>query len=173
MRGLESRSGEPRILNVAEFEQQADSLRCQQCKRAGLRTDRTEPNPNNGGVQVVCPHCGSRRPLGPVTFLKQNHRKRRDPIPGEPSVEEIWATWGGRCAVCGLPSDTLRDHGIGRQRHHAWPYAEHGHNGPLLPVCVLCHRVVTALQQNARAIAGVENAATRIPPNPSDNHSRS
>lgn len=65
------------------------------------------------------------------------------------------------------------DHGIGRQRHHAWPYAEHGHNGPLLPVYVLCHRVVTALQQNARAIAGVENAATRIPPNPSDNHSRS
>jgi hypothetical protein len=109
----------------------------------------SEPVPNNGGILVLCPACSSRSPLGAALFLKQAAAKR-PPLPHGASVSDVWNRWGNRCFVCGLGQETLIKLGIGQQRHHVQPFAEHGHAGPLIPVCASCHEVVNALQRTVR-----------------------
>ena len=48
---------------------------------------------------------------------------------------------------CAAPKKALILFGIGRQVHHVLPYAEEGHKGPLVPICTLCHPVVTERQR--------------------------
>jgi hypothetical protein len=133
-------------MTVTEFEADASTLRCSRCGGVGLASERVA---NNGGILVVCPSCGSRSPLGGALFLKQTATKR-PALPHGSSVSDVWARWGNTCFVCGLSQETLAQLGIGRQRHHVRRFCDHGHAGPLVPVCASCHEVVNALQRTVR-----------------------
>lgn len=130
-------------MTVAEFQDQAESLTCQQCQGTSLTS---EHNPNNNGQLVVCPTCHSHRPLGHTRYLKKNLNKTsRKPAPID--LEEVWVRFGNVCAICGAPRSALEVLGIGRQAHHVMPYAQHGHQGPLIPLCSPCHETATARQR--------------------------
>ena len=133
-------------MTVAEFEQQRAARPCRQCGKSAVDT---HLNPNNNGLQVRCPHCGSNRPWGSLLYLKQNERRRprRPPFPDGQSLDSIWEKFDNRCFVCSAPKAVLAKLGIGRQVHHVAPYAQEGHRGPLVPICTLCHPVVTDRQR--------------------------
>jgi hypothetical protein len=133
-------------MTLAEFDSARDTHACAQCGLTGMQT---ELNPNNNGLLVRCPHCGSNRPWGSLLYLKQNERKRprRPALPDGETLDSIWQKFGDCCTVCGAPKDALKVLGIGRQVHHVQPYALEGHKGPLVPICTLCHPVVNERQR--------------------------
>jgi hypothetical protein len=114
-------------------------------------------NPNNNSIQVVCTHRGAavakecarwRTPWGGlVIHIKQNNKTRRKEYPDGESLDEVWERFGNVCVVCSAPKDALMRLGIGRQRQHVLPYAQHGHQGPLVPMCVPCHENATSRQK--------------------------
>ena len=130
-------------MTVDEFNATASELPCRQCRQVGLEAAH---NPNNNGLLVVCPHCGGKRPLGASHYLKQNTSKKRRP-PAPHALNEVWELFGNVCAMCGAPRSALEVLGIGRQAHHVMPYAQHGHRGPLIPLCSHCHDTATARQR--------------------------
>lgn len=119
---------------------------CAQCGTVGVGTSL---NPNNNGLLVVCPSCGSKRPWGSLLYLKQNERRRssRPPLPDGETLDSIWAKFGDRCVICSAPRDFLERIGIGRQVHHVAPYMEAQHRGPLVPICAHCHTVANERQR--------------------------
>jgi hypothetical protein len=126
-----------------EYDAEVARRPCQQC---GHEVS-LEHNPNNNALQVICPSCGSRRPWGPVVNLKQNNRKGRKPLPDGETLDSVWERWGNVCFACGAPSTFLQSLGIGRTVHHVLPHAQHGHKGPLVPICTLCHPVLNDRQR--------------------------
>ena len=139
-------AGHSRNMTIAEYDEQRERHSCAQCGRMGMVT---ELNPNNNGLQVLCPHCGSKRPWGSLLYLKQNERKRarRPPLPNGETLDSIWEKFGDRCVICSTPKAVLIKLNIGRQVHHVLPYAQEGHKGPIVPICVHCHSVVTDRQR--------------------------
>ena len=133
-------------MTLSEFDRERDVRPCGICGRTGLATDR---NPNNNGLLVVCPHCGSKRPWGSLLYLKQNERRRqpRPVLPDGETLESIWEKFGDRCVLCSAPKSFLVTVGIGRQVHHVAPYAQEGHRGPLVPLCTQCHAVASERQR--------------------------
>lgn len=127
------------------FVEKADRL-CQECSGVGMVT---ELNPNNNGLLVRCPHCGSKRPWGSLLYLKQNERRRpaRPPLPNGATLDSIWARYGDRCIICSAPKSELVKLGIGRHVHHVAPYAMDGHKGPLVPICTHCHALANQRQR--------------------------
>jgi len=133
-------------MTLFEFDQQRTTRPCGSCSASGVTT---ELNPNNNGLLVCCPHCGSKRPWGTLLYLKQNDGKRpkRPPLPKGETLDSIWEKYDNRCVMCGAPKLALATLGIGRQVHHVIPYAAEGHKGPLIPICTHCHPVVTERQR--------------------------
>jgi hypothetical protein len=133
-------------MTISEFAIQREVRPCEPCGQLGVET---ELNPNNNGLLVRCPHCGSNRPWGSLLYLKQNERRRarRPPLPDGVTLEGVWAQFGNRCTVCGAPKEFLQRLGIGLQVHHVAPYAQEGHRGPLVPICTHCHPTVTERQR--------------------------
>jgi hypothetical protein len=131
-------------MTTYEFAAERDLRPCDGCGKTGVVT---ELNPNNNGLLVVCANCGSKRPWGSLLYLKQNSRTKRKPLPDGETLDSVWAKWGDICFVCGAPKYVLAMLGIGRQVHHVLPYAKHGHQGPRVPVCTLCHPAVTERQR--------------------------
>ena len=133
-------------MTLFEFDQQRSTRPCGSCGASGVTT---ELNPNNNGLLVCCPHCGSKRPWGTLLYLKQNDGKRpkRPPLPEGETLDSIWEKYENRCVMCGAPKSALTTLGIGRQVHHVIPYAAEGHKGPLVPMCTHCHPVVTERQR--------------------------
>lgn len=133
-------------MTLSEFAEQRRERACVHCGCRGVLTER---NPNNNGLLVYCPDCGSKRPWGSLLYLKQNERKRppRPPLPDGETLDSIWAKFGDRCVVCSAPKSGLLRLGIGRHVHHVVPYAQEGHTGPLVPICTLCHGVATDRQR--------------------------
>jgi hypothetical protein len=133
-------------MTLSQFTEQQATRACRQCGVIGVVTDL---NPNNNGLLVCCPHCGSKRPWGSLLYLKQNERKRppRPPLPDGETLDSIWEKYGNRCFVCSAPKSFLQGLGIGREVHHVLPYAQEGHKGPVVPICKHCHPVVTDRQR--------------------------
>lgn len=133
-------------MTLSEFEGHRDSRACSHCGQTGMRT---ELNPNNNGLLVYCPHCQSKRPWGSLLYLKQNEGRRRSrpPLPDGDSLDSVWAKFGDRCVMCGAPKHFLIRLGVGRQVHHVWPYAQAGHQGPVVPICTHCHTVANDRQR--------------------------
>src|SRR4051794_37415757 len=121
-------------MNLSEFEEHRETRACDRCGSTGMHT---ELNPNNNGLLVRCPHCGSNRPWGALLYLKQTDRKRptRPPLPDGATLDSVWEQYGNRCIICGAPKDVLAKLGIGRQVHHVLPFAQAGHKGPIVPIC--------------------------------------
>jgi hypothetical protein len=132
-------------MTVSEFASLRESRTCEDCGCLGVTT---ELNPNNNGLLVRCPDCGSNRPWGSVLYLKQNTQRRtRPPLPKGETLDSIWAKYGDRCVMCSAPTSFLKHVGIGRQVHHVVPFASEGHRGPLIPICVHCHELANARQR--------------------------
>jgi hypothetical protein len=133
-------------MTITEFSEQKTTQPCKDCGMVGVET---QLNPNNNGLLVHCPHCGSKRPWGSLLYLKQNENRRpaRPPLPDGETLDSIWERFGNRCIICGGPKEALISLGIGRQVHHVVPYAQEGHRGPLVPICTHCHPVVTDRQR--------------------------
>jgi len=132
--------------NVEEFHARHAEWRCRACLQYG--TLEIAYNTNNGGAQPVC-RCGDRRPFGRLIYLSQKPtaRPRRKQYRDGDSVDEVWERFGNRCVVCSATREQLAMLGFGCQRQHVWPYAEFGHEGPLVPVCVPCHEIATRRQR--------------------------
>src|SRR5687768_2333630 len=109
-------------MTVTEFAEERSVRPCKDCGQTPLETTL---NPNNNGLLVTCPHCGSKRPWGTLLYLKQNPRKRasRPPLPDGKTLDSIWREYGDRCVLCSAPKHFLIKLGIGRQVHHVAPYA--------------------------------------------------
>jgi ribosomal protein S14 len=133
-------------MTISEFAAVRNDRPCESCGTTGVVT---QLNPNNNGLLVCCPHCGSKRPWGSLLYLKQNERRRpaRTPLPDGETLDSIWEKFGNRCVVCSAPKSFLLKLGIGRQVHHVAPYAQEGHRGPLVPICAHCHSVATERQR--------------------------
>jgi predicted RNA-binding Zn-ribbon protein involved in translation (DUF1610 family) len=133
-------------MTLTEFAEHRDSRACTSCGCFGVQT---QLNPNNNGLLVFCPHCGSKRPWGSLLYLKQNEQKRssRPPLPDGETLDSVWQTFGDRCVICSAPKEVLLKLGIGRQVHHVLPYAQEGHKGPVVPICTHCHPVITDRQR--------------------------
>jgi hypothetical protein len=133
-------------MTLAEFDVERLTHPCGGCGQVGIET---ALNPNNNGLLVVCPSCGSKRPWGSLLYLKQSDRKRprRPPLPNGETLDSTWERFENRCVVCSAPREFLEHIGIGRQVHHVAPYAQHGHRGPLVPVCTHCHSVANERQR--------------------------
>src|SRR5574341_2474781 len=102
-------------MTLLEFEQERNIRPCSRCNSLGVDV---RHNPNNNGLQVVCPACGSRSPWGVTVFLKQTTRKRRPPLPGGKTLDDVWFEFGDHCLSCGQSRETLRQMRIGRHAHH-------------------------------------------------------
>lgn len=132
-------------MTVEEFREQQQDLRCADCRVRGVLL--IERNANNNAMQVICPSCGSRKPLGMVVNLKQGTKRRRKDYPDGDSLDEVWTRFDDRCVVCSTPKHLLLTLGIGRQRQHVLPYAKFGHQGALVPMCTPCHENATQRQK--------------------------
>lgn len=132
-------------MTVTEFAHESASRPCGACGHLGVVS---ELNPNNNGLLVLCPHCGSKRPWGSFQYLKQNEARRsRPPLPDGETLDSIWEKFGDRCVLCSAPKAFLIRIGMGRQVHHVAPYAEEGHRGPIVPICSHCHAVANEHQR--------------------------
>jgi hypothetical protein len=132
-------------LTRADFDARANEP-CHACGASVVLED----NPNNGATQVVCSSAGcrlARRPWGIVVNIRKTTRKTRKPLPDAETLESTWEKYGNRCVVCSAPKSFLLKVGIGRQVHHVAPYAEEGHQGPLVPICTHCHAVANERQR--------------------------
>ena len=90
------------MMTESEFVKLRPHRPCGQCGRTGVRT---QLNPNNNGLLVHCPYCGSKRPWGSLLYLKQREGKRapRPPLPHGETLNSIWAKFGDRCVLCSAP----------------------------------------------------------------------
>jgi hypothetical protein len=154
-------------MTISEFERQRAGRHCRDCGAADIGT---ELNPNNNGLLVICGACGSKRPWGSLLYLKQSERKRtRPPLPNGETLDTVWGRFGDRCVICSASKDALKILGIGRQVHHVLPYAQAGHQGPIVPICTHCHPVVSDRQRIYWFIQRVvsrpaEENDTQVPP---------
>lgn len=117
---------------------------CIHCGRLGMARELNEHNQ----ARVVCPHCGSKTAWGSFN-LKQNGRTNRTPYPFDEGLDEVWARFDNRCVLCSRTKDELAEQRVGRQRQHVAPYAQNGHQGPIVPICARCHTIGTVLQKDA------------------------
>ena len=161
-------------MTMSEFERRRNTEPCQSCGHAGLVT---QHNPNNNGLLIHCPNCGSKRPWGALLYLKQNEKQRvrRPSLPEGQTLDSIWERYGDRCVMCSAPKAALAELGIGRQIHHVAPYAQEGHKGPLVPICTHCHPVVNerqriywfiqniVMQSRREGVAVHENESVELP----------
>jgi hypothetical protein len=133
-------------MTASEFAVHRENRPCGSCGVVGVVT---QLNPNNNGLLVLCPNCGSKRPWGSLLFLKQNAGKRlpRAPLPDGQTLDSVWEQYGDRCVFCSAPKSFLLGVGIGRHVHHVAPFAEEGHRGPVVPICAHCHEVANARQR--------------------------
>lgn len=154
----------PSRLTVEEFHEQRQNLRCVQCRTLGSVF--AAPPMDNGGIRIDCP-CGKRHALGRVLFLKQNNKSRRKDYPEGESLNEVWERFENVCFCCGRSAKECAEQHVGRHRHHVCEYAKVGHQGPIVPICGLCHPVVTALQKTRALVqwsrTHVESVSDRRP----------
>jgi hypothetical protein len=109
--------------------------------------------PNNGGTGIVCHCCGLKHPLRGVMWLprdKHSKPKRSNDIAAV--IKEA----GNYCWGCGAGFEELRRRRIGRHVHHTRPFAKYGEGYPKIPMCTLCHELISAVQRH-RQVRNPEN----------------
>ncbi len=129
-------------ITLDNYTERLREFSCPMCARSGAFFQ-TFRNSNNNGVGLVCP-CGRQHPaskLG-IYWLRQGEHGQRPK--SHERLADTWARGGERCWHCGAPRDWLEAHGVGRHQHHAHPYVEEGHVGPLIPLCATCHEHASA-----------------------------
>jgi hypothetical protein len=105
--------------------------------------------PNNNSVGIVCRGCGTKHPLNAtrrIMWLRHEKQKRSN------DIVAVIKECGAYCYGCGNDFETLRQRGIGRHVHHTRPFSKHGEKYPKIPMCALCHELVSAAQRHVRKL---------------------
>lgn len=65
-------------MNLSDFEERKSTLVCKRCRGVGLETYK---QPNAHGIGARCPKCGSKSPLAPEIWFKQERSvKKSEPV---------------------------------------------------------------------------------------------
>ena len=104
------------------------------------------PAYTDGGVRLRCHAC--RLAPDPSWWIPQGNRKRR--TKGAPTITEVTKERGAFCYGCGLDESLLLQFRIRLYVHHARAYQDAGHAGPYIPLCGVCHEIVTFTQKTVR-----------------------
>ena len=120
---------------------------CPQCGEARLETFHV---PNNNGIGIKCGGCGKKHPLPRVMWLRQGKPKRSN------DIAAVMEQRGHYCWGCGVPHEVLKKNKIGMHVHHTLPFAQHGEKREKIPLCALCHELLSAAQRDRqRQLLGV------------------
>jgi hypothetical protein len=144
------------IKSTIDRENYQDMLRdveCPHCFRMGAFSVFAVPNNNGTGLECA---CGRRHPLAHqgIMWLRVPDKKRREKAPE--NLEQVLERCGRRCWGCGFAYDRLQAHGVGFHVHDTLPYAAHGHEGELIPLCVDCHAHVEAVKRSHAVLIAPE-----------------
>jgi hypothetical protein len=117
---------------------------CPNCEEVGQFG--TFRNYNNNGVGLICLACDEQHPFSSFkcTWLRQGAVKRSN------NVQQVMKERGYFCYGCGEDYEVLKAAGIGMHEHHARPFMTNGNDGPTIPLCGICHPVITAVQRYHR-----------------------
>jgi hypothetical protein len=123
---------------------------CYKCSAHGTLGTFTEPN--NNGTGIICLDCGFKHPLGyrGVMWLSQGEKPKRS------DIAAVIKERGNYCYGCGMDFDTLRQRRIGRHVHHTRSFAEHGEKYAKIPMCALCHELISAAQRHMKKLINPE-----------------
>lgn len=133
-------------LHTGNYRELLASHTCGACGRVG----QFETFLRGAHTGIKC-RCGLEHPLPGVQWLRKAENLEKRPKPPE-TIGETWVRCGDYCWGCGLTRDELLMLGIGRDQHHTKPFADHGHTGPLIPLCAVCHEHITAVQRHHRRL---------------------
>jgi hypothetical protein len=117
---------------------------CPEC--GGLGAYQLFDEPNNGGVGIQCLNCERRHPFMRLRIMflsKGEHRLSNDII-------AVMNACGFYCFCCGNTYEELRRLGVGMHVHHSRPRAEHGEAYAKIPLCAVCHELITLMQRTMR-----------------------
>jgi hypothetical protein len=106
--------------------------------------------PANGAAGIICTACELRHPFWgwDLKWIPKDKRETRR----SNSIAAVTAECGNFCYGCGRKPEELATLGFALSVHHARPYAEHGDEGPQIPLCSLCHELASASQRAIRRI---------------------
>jgi hypothetical protein len=126
------------------------------CHKCGLHgTLGTFVEPNNNGTGIICRECRFKHPLGyrGVQWLRRAEKPKRSN-----DIAAVIKVCGDYCYGCGTDFDVLRDRGIGRHVHHTRPFADHGEAYAKIPMCALCHELISAAQRHMKKTINPEKS---------------
>jgi predicted HNH restriction endonuclease len=80
-------------------------------------------------------------------WLRGNEKRRSN------DIVTVMNECGAYCYSCGNTyEETAQKLGLGFAVHHTRPFADHGERYKKIPLCALCHEVITALQRTMRRV---------------------
>jgi len=101
--------------------------------------------PANNGVALQCLSCGQRHPFisHGIQFLPIDpNTKRRSN-----DIAAVVNACGDYCYGCGKTREELARLSLALTVHHTRPFAEHGEQYAKVPLCSLCHEIVSGGQR--------------------------
>jgi hypothetical protein len=135
---------DPKAITVANAHTMLECICCPVCECYGALELFTEPN--NGGTGIVCGACNTRHPFSPeIMWIPRS----KEPKPKRPAIDraEVINRCGNHCWGCGNDLDVLRRAGVGWDAHHTRPFAKYGEDYQTIPLCKVCHELLTAAQR--------------------------
>ena len=156
--GLEHISGPlERLVTELTLESFPDLKHEIQCKHCGaVGQIETFLNPSNNATGMRCTACSEAHPIAPSVLWLRKGTKRVSTR----GSRRLLAKLGAYCYGCGLSERVLKDVGIGfPHKHHTRPVARYGDGVVEIPVCRLCHELLSAVQRDRWALYGVRMAA--------------
>jgi Zinc-binding domain of primase-helicase len=114
---------------------------------------------NNNGVGLQCRACSKHHPFikQGIMWLRTAGKRRSN------DIAAVMKERGAYCYGCGTPFRVLEAHGIGMHAHHSRPFTAHGEDSPKIPLCALCHEIITALQRTMRRLLERDDAPALDP----------
>lgn len=131
-------------LHTGNYRERLAQTACGYCRRVGAFE--TFQRGAHTGVRCV---CGLEHPINGVMWLRKEENLAKRP-PAPETLAETWLRWDECCVGCGRSRAQLDMEGIGREQHHTKPFCDHGHTGPLVPLCAECHELVSFVQRRWR-----------------------
>lgn len=134
-------------LTVETFPGLKDQVRCRKCGKVGQIE--LFQHPENNGTGMRCTACGFNHPLSPRVWWLRSGKKQ----PSSKGTKRLVAHLGAYCYGCGLSERVLKDLGIGFPHlHHTRPMVRYGDGVEKIPVCRLCHELLSAAQRDRWAL---------------------
>ena len=116
----------------SEFEKNQKAMTCKFCGEYALGLENSPQHPGGG---IRCGSCGKFQ----FWLAKDRAEDYRPKLPRGTSPQ-VWSSWGGCCAHCGLSERQLSLLGIGRTIQHVPPFKETHQTEYLIPLCDWCQQ---------------------------------